>query len=71
MPPSQQSLVLKSARFFERAGRLFGPTFAGVMCVRARKELFPAVPRRKRAERLVRVPAMAPQAAMELPPDRR
>lgn len=71
LPPSQQSLVLKSARFFERAGRLFGPTFAGVMCVRARKELFPAVPRRKRAERLVRVPAMAPQAAMELPPGRR
>lgn len=68
VPPSQHTLVLKSTRFFERFGRLFGPTFAGVMCVRARKELFPAVPRRKRTERLVRVPALSPQAAMELPP---
>jgi SAM-dependent methyltransferase len=69
LPPSQSSLVLKSARFFERAGRLFGPALAGVVCVRARKELFPAVPRRRKAERYVRVPALAPQAAMELPPD--
>ena len=64
LPPSQHPLVLKSTRFFERAGRLFGPTFAGVHCVLARKQLFPAVPRRKRAERYVRVPALAPQAAM-------
>ena len=64
LPPSQKPLILKSTRFFERAGRLFGPTFAGVHCVLARKELFPAVPRRKRAERYVRVPALAPQAAM-------
>ena len=65
MMPSQRSLMLKSTRFFERAGRLFGPTLAGVIIVSARKELFPAVPRRKRAERYVRVPALAPQAAME------
>jgi len=67
LPPSQRSLLLKSTRFFERAGRLFGPTFAGVHCVLARKEQFPAVPRRKRAERFVRVPALSPQAAMEIP----
>ncbi len=68
LPPSQSGMLLKSTRFFERAGRLFGPTFAGVMCVRARKEAFPAVPRRRRAERLVRVPELSPQAAMEQPP---
>ena len=67
LPPSQHALVLKSTRFFERAGRLFGPTLAGVLCVQARKELFPAVPRRRKAERYVRVPALAPQAAMEIP----
>ena len=66
LPPSQRSLILRSTRFFERAGRLFGPTLAGVLCVQARKELFPAVPRRKKAERYVRVPALSPQAAMEV-----
>jgi SAM-dependent methyltransferase len=68
LPPVQHRLVLKSARFFERAGRLFGPTLAGTICVVAKKELFPAVPRRKRLERYVRVPGLAPQTAMELPP---
>jgi SAM-dependent methyltransferase len=68
LPPSQRSLILKSTRFFERAGRLFGPAFSGVICVRARKEAFPAVPRRRRVERFVRVPGLAPQAAMEMPP---
>ena len=67
LPPAQQALVLKSARFFERAGRFFGPMFAGVLVVKARKELFPAVPRRKKSERYVRVPALSPQAAMEIP----
>lgn len=66
LPPSQQRLVLKSARFFERAGRLFGPTLAGVLCVVAKKELFPAVPRRRKAERYVRMPAMATATAMEI-----
>jgi SAM-dependent methyltransferase len=63
LPPSQMGLVLKWARGFERAGRLFGPALAGVTCVRARKELFPAVPRRQRKERYVRVPVLAPAAA--------
>jgi SAM-dependent methyltransferase len=65
--PSQRRLLLKFTRFFERSGRLFGPAFAGVLVVAARKELFPAVPRRKRIEHYVRLPGMAPQAAMELP----
>ena len=62
-PPVQKAFMLRSARFFERAGRLFGPAFAGVTCVKARKELFPAVPRRQRKERYVRLPALAPAAA--------
>ncbi|HHY50864.1 MAG TPA: methyltransferase domain-containing protein [Alphaproteobacteria bacterium] len=68
LPPSQAPLVLKSARFFERAGRFFGPALAGVLCVVARKELFPAVPRRKKAERYVRVPSLAPATAAMTPP---
>jgi SAM-dependent methyltransferase len=65
--PSHNSLALKSTRLFESAGRAFGPTLAGALVVQARKEQFPAVPRRKKSERYVRVPALAPQAAMELP----
>jgi len=45
LPPSNHPLLLRSARFFERAGRLFGPALAGLLIVQARKELFPAVPR--------------------------
>lgn len=65
--PSHNSLALKSTRLFESAGRIFGPTLAGALVVQARKEQFPAVPRRKKSERYVRVPALAPQAAMEIP----
>ncbi len=65
LPPTSSRFVLKFARFFERFGRLFGPTFAGVIVVSARKELFPAVPRRKKLERYVRIPNLAPQTAME------
>jgi SAM-dependent methyltransferase len=67
LPPSPSRLVLKSTRLFERLGRILMPMFSGVMVVSARKELFPAVPRRKKTERYVRVPAMSPQAAMEMP----
>ena len=70
LPPSQRSLVLKSTRLFERVGRILMPMFSGVMVVSARKELFPAVPRRKKTERFVRVPALAPQTAMQMPPER-
>jgi SAM-dependent methyltransferase len=65
LPPSSHRLVIRFARFFERFGRLFGPLVAGVIVVSAKKELFPAVPRRRRLERYVRVPGMAPQTAMQ------
>jgi len=64
LPPLQTPWALKSARLFERGGRLFGSALAGAMCVKAKKELFPAIARRKRSERFVRVPELAPQAAM-------
>lgn len=63
LPPFQSGFVTRSPRVFERFGRLFGPALSGVICVRARKEAFPAVPRRKRAERYVRVPGLAPATA--------
>ncbi len=65
LPPVDHRVVLRFARFFERFGRLFGPVGAGVIVVVARKELFPAVPRRKKIERYVRVPDLAPQTAMQ------
>lgn len=65
LPPVQWPLVLKSVRFFERVGRLFGPAMSGVICVRARKEMFPAVPRRQREERYVRVPSLKTATARE------
>jgi len=68
LPPSQRSIVLKSTRLIEGFGRMFMPMFSGVMVVSAKKALFPAVPRRKKTERFVRLPALSPQAAMELPP---
>jgi len=63
LPPFQHGLVLKSTRFFERFGRFFGPAMSGVMCVRARKEAFPAIPRRKKAERFVRLPGLSAATA--------
>lgn len=67
LPPSQSPPLLKSSKLFEKGGRLLGSTLAGAMCVRAKKQLFPAITRRKKAERLVRVPDFAPQTAMHLP----
>lgn len=63
LPPFQSGLVLKSTRFFERFGRFFGPAMSGVICVMARKEAFPAVPRRKREERYVRLPGLSAATA--------
>jgi SAM-dependent methyltransferase len=65
LPPFNHRWLIKFARFFERFGRLFGTLFAGVIVVSARKEAFPAVPRRKKLERYVRVPSLSPQTAME------
>jgi SAM-dependent methyltransferase len=70
MPPLDWRPALKWARLCERMGRPLGPMLAGVLCVVARKELFPAVPRRRRLERFVRVPSLSPQAAMAMPPPR-
>ncbi len=70
LPPVQAAPVIKSARLFERGGRLFGSTLAGALCVQAKKEQFPAIARRKRSERLVRLPGFAPQTAMNLPGSR-
>jgi SAM-dependent methyltransferase len=67
LPPVEHPLMLRSARLFERAGRILGPTLAGVMVVMAKKAQFPAIPRRTRAERYVRVPALAPQTALHWP----
>jgi len=67
LPPSQRPLLLKSVKFFERFGRLLGPALSGVLVLSARKKLFPAVPRRKRAERFVRIPDFVPQTAFETP----
>ncbi len=63
LPPFQSPLMLKSTRLFERVGRLFGPAMSGVICVRARKEAFPAIARRKREERFVRVSGLSVQTA--------
>ncbi len=67
LPPSQHPLLLKSAGFFERFAPLLGPALAGVLVMSARKQLFPVVPRRKRAERFVRLPGMIPKPALETP----
>ena len=50
-------------RLFERAGRFLGPAMSGVICVRARKAAVPAVPRRKREARFVRVPEFSAATA--------
>lgn len=63
LPPSNARIVVKFARFLEGFGRLFGPLFGGVFVVSAKKELFPAVPRRKKAERYVRMPNLTAQTA--------
>jgi SAM-dependent methyltransferase len=71
LPPIDWPPMLKSARLFERGGRLLGSALAGVIVTVAKKEQFPAIARRRRAERLVRVPDLAPQTAMVLPPAKR
>ncbi|WP_196260660.1 class I SAM-dependent methyltransferase [Pelagibacterium limicola] len=62
-PPVKSGPLLRSARLFERSGRLFGPALSSIMCVKAKKEQFPAIARRKRAERAQEEPGLAPQAA--------
>ena len=63
MPPIASRMVMRSARMFEKGGRVLGPTLAGVMCVKAKKEQFPAIARRKRAHKSQAVPELSPQTA--------
>ncbi|SDG13148.1 Methyltransferase domain-containing protein [Pelagibacterium luteolum] len=63
LPPFNSQLVLRSAKMFEKGGRVFGPTLAGVMCVRAKKEQFPAIARRRRVEKTHASPELSPQTA--------
>ncbi|MBJ7578660.1 methyltransferase domain-containing protein [Devosia sp. MC532] len=56
VPPINSKLMMRSTRFWEGAGRVVGSAMSGVICVRARKEAFPAVPRRIKETRYVRVP---------------
>jgi SAM-dependent methyltransferase len=56
LPPVENRFVLGWTRIFERMGRWLWPGMSGVIIVRARKQAFPAIPRRKREERYVRVP---------------
>lgn len=67
LPPVEAEWALRWSRGIERAGRLLGPALAGVTIVRARKELVPAVPRRLKVSRLVRMPELTPQPALHLP----
>ncbi len=67
LPPSQRQIALKSEAFFEKFGRVLGPTLSGVIVMSARKKLFPVVPRRKKLERFVRLPEFIPQTALESP----
>jgi SAM-dependent methyltransferase len=64
VPPSRSRMMLRSARFWERVGARFFPTFAGVVIVEATKQIYakPAavrVPKR----RLVYAPASAGRLA--------
>jgi len=63
-PPVAFGPVLKSARLLERGGRMFHTPFAGVQIVSAKKELFPAIARRKKATSFLPQPDLAPQAAL-------
>lgn len=63
--PSNLRLALKFSAMFEGMGQLFGPAMSGALIVSARKQQFPAVARRQRAERYVRVPVLKPQTAFD------
>ncbi len=61
--PSQSPLILQSRRIIENIAPLFGATFAGAMCVKAKKQLYPAIARRKKKKILVTMPILKPQTA--------
>lgn len=63
LPPFHYDRMLRSASMLEKGTKLFGPTFAGLSVVSARKELFPAIARRKRVEKTEKQTELAPQTA--------
>jgi hypothetical protein len=44
LPPSRSRLILRSARLWERAGRLLAPSFSGVTISEGVKDVYAAVP---------------------------
>ncbi len=62
-PPSQSRFILRSRKIFAKILPLFGASFAGAMCVRAKKQLYPAIAKRQKSRRLVRSPILKPQTA--------
>lgn len=58
IPPARRRTILRAAPMWERLGKRFFPTFAGVILVEAAKQIYakPAAPRAPR-ERLVYTPA--------------
>jgi SAM-dependent methyltransferase len=60
VPPSRSRMVLRSARFWERVGTRWFPTFAGVVMVEATKQIYAKpIPARAPKRRLVYTPATA------------
>ncbi len=53
LPPVSARIVLRGARFWERAGRVVAPRFAGVTITEAVKDLYGAVPSRPVARRRI------------------
>ncbi|NOZ31519.1 MAG: methyltransferase domain-containing protein [Alphaproteobacteria bacterium] len=64
VPPSQFLPLVRSAGAIERVGGLLGSPLAGIMLVRAVRQNYPAVIRRARSGRLIRLPDLAPQPAL-------
>jgi SAM-dependent methyltransferase len=64
VPPSNFPPLVRAAGAIEKAGGLLGSPLAGVMLVRAVRQNYPAVIRRARSGRLIRLPDMAPQPAL-------
>jgi SAM-dependent methyltransferase len=62
MPPVERGWFLRSAAAWERTGLTFAAPFAGVYLVEATKQVYRAIPARRRAKRLL-VPALEPALA--------
>lgn len=65
MLPSERRIALKFAKMTEKLGPMSGSALSGVICAHARKKQFPAVLRRKRSEKYIRVPEFVAQPAFQ------